>query len=118
MVGKMCRVILFVKDMQKAADFYRDTLGLKPIADPEYDASEWIEFNAGGCNIALHKAGKPEGNTRNKIVFYSKDPLKTRETLLAKGARMFKPMIFEGLVLCDGADPEGNRFQISNRKPG
>ena len=41
--------------------------------------------------------------------------MKVRDELIEKGVKMFKPMIGEGLVLCDGEDPEGNRFQISNR---
>lgn len=39
-----------------------------------------------------------------------------REELIAKGVKMYEPMIFGDLVLCDGDDPEGNPFQISNRK--
>lgn len=115
MVGHLCRVILFVRDMKTVTAFYRDKLGLKPIKNVEFDPSEWIEFDAGGCNLALHKAGKPGGRTRNKFVFASDDPLKARAELIAKGVNMHKPMTGGRLVLCDGVDPEGNRFQISNR---
>ncbi|MDA0841678.1 MAG: VOC family protein [Planctomycetota bacterium] len=115
MIGNMARIILFVKDMPKVTAFYRDTLGLRPIESKSYSPDEWIEFEAGGCNIALHKASKPGGRTRNKFVFYSADPMKVREELIAAGVKMFKPMVFGSLVLCDGEDPEGNKFQISTR---
>ena len=96
--------------MPKVTAFYRDILGLTPIESRKFSPNEWIEFDAGGCNIALHKASKPGGKTRNKF-----NPMKVRDELIEKGVKMFKPMIGEGLVLCDGEDPEGNRFQISNR---
>ena len=39
-----------------------------------------------------------------------------REELLRRGAPMQEVETFGGLVVCDGWDPEGHRFQISNRR--
>ena len=115
MVGKLARVILFVENIAEVTAFYRDILGLSPIESEEFKPEDWIEFDTGGCSIALHKASKPGGKTRNKFVFFHDDPMKVREELIEKGVKMFKPMTGKGLVLCDGEVPEGNRFQISNR---
>ena len=117
MIGKMKRVILFVKDMKTVTGFYRDKLGLKPIISTEWPPSEWIEFDAGGVNVALHSAPKPGGGARcrTKIVFYGKDVAKARAKLVKKGVKMGELHRWDDLHLCDGSDPEGNRFQISNR---
>jgi hypothetical protein len=40
---------------------------------------------------------------------------KTREELVARGAKMGKVKDFGDLVLCEGRDPDGNFLQISNR---
>jgi len=114
---QMKRVILFVNDMQKMTVFYTDVLGLKPLVDPKYPPSEWIQFDASGGLIALHKAfdGSGQPATWNKITFYTPDVRLAREQLIAKGARMEELNDWGELIACDGLDPEGNRFQISNR---
>lgn len=118
MIVLMTRIIYFVKDMEKTTAFYRDTLGLTVVEDPHLSPSEWVEFDASPCRLALHKTFDPKGTTPatyNTIVFYSDDPMTTRDELMAKGVKIHEPMTDQRLVLCDGEDPEGNRFQISNR---
>src|ERR1043166_5395574 len=46
------QAIIFVKDLERMAAFYADTLGLKPI--PETKTKSWIEFEAGNAKVALH----------------------------------------------------------------
>jgi hypothetical protein len=95
------RIIYFTNQMKTMTAFYRDVIGLSPIDNAESDPSGFLEFDAGACTIALHKGspGKPA----------------TREELIRRGAKMgtFNPK--GSLHLCDGKDPEGNKFQISNR---
>jgi len=114
---QMQRIILFVNDMPAMTAFYRDVLGLRPIADSKHPPTEWLEFDAGGARIALHKAFDPSGKpaTCNKITFYAADVPKVREQLVARGAKMYEVNNWGELITCDGHDPEGNRFQISNR---
>ena len=109
------RIIYFTNKMKTMATFYRDVIGLKPIEDAEFPPTEWIEFDAGACTIALHKGSPGTPASRNKIVFFVEDVAKTREELISRGAKMgtFNPT--SALHLCDGKDPEGNKFQISNR---
>jgi catechol-2,3-dioxygenase len=47
------RMIVFVRNVEKVAQFYRDVLGLPPIPCPD-DPKEWQEFSAGAVSIALH----------------------------------------------------------------
>jgi predicted enzyme related to lactoylglutathione lyase len=123
MIGQLARVILFTSNMAKMTAFYGDVLGLKPKIDPAYEPSEWIEFEAGGCRIALHKAGKgidtshhSGDNSPHKIAFYCDDIAAERKRLIALGVQMGPHHKFGELELCDGPDPDGNRFQLSNRK--
>jgi predicted enzyme related to lactoylglutathione lyase len=115
----LARVIIFTHRMAKMTEFYRDQLGLAARVDPEYDASEWIEFDAGATRIALHKAhgqGSAKGTCAHKLAFYSKNVAATRTALLKKHVKLGEVKIFGKLVMCDGVDPDGNKIQISNRK--
>jgi catechol 2,3-dioxygenase-like lactoylglutathione lyase family enzyme len=114
------RVILFTSKMKEARAFYRDQLGLPERQDAEFDASEWIEFDAGPVRIALHRAygngsGAKSKTCAHKVVFYAKDVAKARLALLKKKVKMGDVKKFGDLVLCDGVDPDGNKIQISNR---
>jgi len=115
------RIIIFVANVEKCAKFYQDIFGftVKPGSTPE-----WVELDTGGCVLALHQARKNGAKTStrtgsaanpHKIVFSTKDVAKTREDLIAKGVKMGSIMKFEKLVFCDGTDPEGHKFQVSNR---
>ena len=119
MIGPLKRVIIFVHDVEELIPFYRDVLGLTPI-ESEEPSCEWQEFDAAGLKVALHKAHGSTGPTGrptnpHKIVFYAEDVAAARQTLIDRGAEMAEVHTYGGLVLCDGFDPEGHRFQICNR---
>lgn len=123
MLAEMKRVIVFVGDVEKCAAFFRDTFDLSPIQST-YAPSEWLELDAGGCRLAFHKAYGPDGPideptgsewNPHKIVFYAEDVPAMREELIRHGASMGDVMTFGDLALCEGTDPEGHKFQISNR---
>ena len=121
---KLNRIIIFVGDTKACAEFYRDAFDLNPIGEW---SDEWAELDGNGCRLALHQAyGKdgrltcPTGSSDNphKIVFTVDDVAQTRQRLLDKGVQMGEVQSIpglDGLVLCDGADLEGHRFQICNR---
>jgi catechol 2,3-dioxygenase-like lactoylglutathione lyase family enzyme len=52
------RVIIFVADVRKCADFYRHVFGFKTV--PGGDEG-WQELDTGGCRLAFHKAHGPNG---------------------------------------------------------
>jgi len=106
------RVIIFTTRMAVLSQFYRDVIGLRQ----KLNEAGWEEFDAGSCDIALHNGTSAVGRRPPKLVFYSSDVAGTREALLKRGAKLGKIKSKNGLDLCEGADPDGNPFQISNRK--
>ena len=115
------RLILFVKDIDVVKDFYHSTLGL-PILNEE--SSDFITLDGGGCQLSLHKIPpkyasddiEPREDSYTKLVFQSDNVEADREELLKLGIRMKGIHRWKDIVFCDGADPEGNIFQISNRE--
>jgi catechol-2,3-dioxygenase len=118
-------IILFVQDVEKLKSFYAGILQLEII---EEFTSEWLLLQAGNCSIGLHKIGeqyaengqepfKFDNNT--KIVFeIDEDIHQTREKLLAQNVSLKEVKTFDNydFWLCDGEDPEGNVFQLKQKK--
>jgi len=104
------RVILFTRSLETLTTFYRDTLGLALVGDER----GWKDFDAGGgVRLSLHSGEPAVGKT--KLAFFTADVEKTRAELLERGVKMKRLIRGEGLDLCDGEDPDGNVFQLSNR---
>ena len=119
MAASLSRVILYVQDVDRLSVFYREVFGFGVV---EEIAGEWAVLEAGACQLALHRVGeayrgKPAMGTSNaKLVLTIEAPLAaTREALLARGVAMGEIKSYPGLTgpLCDGRDPEGNVFQLS-----
>jgi catechol 2,3-dioxygenase-like lactoylglutathione lyase family enzyme len=97
--------------MEAMAAFYEQRIGLKVLSRED----GFVDFDAGGARLALHR-GTPNPS-RTKICFYAPDVSKARGELVGRGVKMSRdPGPGSGLKLCDGKDPEGNVFQLSNRK--
>lgn len=116
------RILIFCQNMPLQTQFYQEVLGLAEVTNPD-DPDLFVEFEAGACRIALHSGGVTSKAKRPpKLVFFAQDVQAAREWLVARGAKMGKPKktdleLHDGsyLILCDGRDPEGNPFQLSNR---
>ena len=124
MITPLHRIIIFVADVETCAAFYRDVFGFTALPS-DHPPTEWIELDTGGCRLALHKARGPNGAIDtptgsavhpHKIVFYAEDVEAARAAVVARGAIMGDVRNFGSLTLCDGQDPEGHVFQISNRR--
>lgn len=110
-------VIFYVKDAEKAAEWYRDTLGT-PI---KFAESGWAELETQGTTIALHSAEKlpAKGDLRQATTVFEVDDIKgTYEALKAKGVTFVKEPHevcsqddFVGLS-ADFTDPDGNALSI------
>src|ERR1700733_4241547 len=48
---RLCRAMIYVKDLPRMREFYSEMLGVKPI--DEAWADEWAEFNTGSGRFAL-----------------------------------------------------------------
>jgi catechol 2,3-dioxygenase-like lactoylglutathione lyase family enzyme len=105
------RITLFTSEMEKMATFYRDVLGLKLIED----TPGWMQFDAGACRLALHKGKSRVGTRPPKIGFYVKDVAKAKAWLEARGAKLGAIQSFEKIAFCNGKDPDGNVYAITNR---
>jgi catechol-2,3-dioxygenase len=126
MDASLNRVILYVQDVGRLADFYRDVLGLPIVEEIE---GEWSVHRAGACELALHRVGKPYrvadpsswqvDNNVKLVLTVDRDLTELRAELVGKGVAMGAIKSYPGLTgpLCDGRDPEGNVFQLAQRLP-
>jgi predicted enzyme related to lactoylglutathione lyase len=122
MTARMSRLILYVRDVTLLKTFYQTHFGLPVI---EEIPGEWAVLDAGGVELALHRVGAayrsagPGGSQSNaKLVFSIDSGLDAlSQSLALSGVKMRGPKRFEGFpyLLCDGEDPEGNVFQLSQR---
>ncbi|WP_293310133.1 VOC family protein [Pedobacter sp. UBA5917] len=117
-------IILFVKDVAHLKSFYTGVLKLEVL---EETPSEWLLLKAGSCNIALHKIGdqyldKNKGlfksGNNTKLVFEVDNITDLRDYLLGEKVQINEIKTFPDYAywLCDGEDPEGNVFQLKQRK--
>jgi predicted enzyme related to lactoylglutathione lyase len=121
----LSRIILYVQDVERLSEFYRQAFAF-PLA--QHIPGEWAVLKAGSCEIGLLKAGPayrgPVGaggeNNNAKIVLTIDEPIETvRERLMSLGVGMGGIKSYPGITgpLCDGRDPEGNVFQLSQAEP-
>jgi catechol 2,3-dioxygenase-like lactoylglutathione lyase family enzyme len=116
----MSRLILYVRDVELLKSFYQTHFGF-PVA--EEIENEWAVLKAGDIDMALHRVGEPyrerpnHPNTSNTKVVFSIDAglSALREKLLSAGVQMSDLKRYDGFaqLMCDGKDPEGNVFQLS-----
>jgi catechol 2,3-dioxygenase-like lactoylglutathione lyase family enzyme len=111
MTLSMRRIVLFTKNMPEMVAFYSDILGFVLIKDEP----GWKELDAKGCVIALHNGSSQVGRRPPKIGFWTGDVAAAREELIGRGARLGQVMSRSGLTRCEGKDPDGNPFSISDR---
>lgn len=123
MTATLDTVILFVHDVQKLEDFYVHNFHLKVV---EHHADEWRLLRAGSAHLGLHRVGiayrdgSATGESNIKIVFeIDEDIHHVHERLTQQGVRLRDVQSFPGWEywFCDGLDPEGNVFQLKQRKP-
>ena len=89
---------------------------------------QWVLLNAGACTIGLHKVGKAyepapgvlfKAESNTKTVFeLEADIAGMREVLLKANISIGDIKSYDNYdyLLCDGEDPEGNVFQLKQRK--
>ena len=112
---RISRIILFVKDVPRVADFYQKHFGLRPL---DHSEAGWLELAAGGCNLALHRAtttSRERGRSPAKIVFEVADVHAAKQSFAANGLKFGKVHEVNGFAFSNARDPEGNPIQISSR---
>ena len=107
----LARIIYFTRRLDVMTAFYRDVLGLELIVHEK----GWREFRAGGCIVALHEGPAAKPGRSPKLAFYAADVAAMKTALEANGAVMGKIWSSPSVTFCDGHDPDGNAFSISDR---
>ncbi|MBE9473946.1 MAG: hypothetical protein IMY85_03580 [Chloroflexi bacterium] len=120
-IGEIMEIILYVEDMNGQVSFYRDKLGFKVKTSQEstdYSNEFWVELDTGSCSLALHAGGKCRfGADAPKFVFRVSDILAARQSLIDQEVKMGEiRSAAPGIWVCDGVDPEGNKFSIKSHE--
>ena len=118
-IGSIKEIILYVENMNRQVSFYSDKLGFKvvnPLDSDDYGNEFWVELDTGTCSLALHAGGKGRfGVDAPKFVFRVNDILAARQQLINQQVEMGEiRSAAPGVWVCDGADPEGNKFSIES----
>lgn len=118
-IGGLLEVIVYVEDMSRQVAFYRDVMGLAikvPQGVEDYGPASWVELDTGQCSLCLHAGGQRRfGPDAPKFVFHVSDVAEIREVLVARGVPMGPVRAAApGVQVCDGTDPEGNKFSIES----
>jgi predicted enzyme related to lactoylglutathione lyase len=113
----LIEIIVYVQDMNAQVAFYRDNFGLQvtyPAGLAEYGKEFWVTLDSGACLLALHAGGKQRlGEDAPKLVFGVDDIHIARDELLGRGVKVGEARSpAPGVWVCDGLDPEGNKFSI------
>lgn len=116
-------IIIFVENVEALKQFYVNILGLEILEETH---KEWLLLKAGNCNIGLHKIGDQYLDTalsasekNTKIVFdIDEDIQVVCKELTSKNVNLGEIKTWDnyGYWLCDGEDPEGNVFQLRQKK--
>ena len=118
---KLDYIIVYVSDMQRSTNFYRDVLGL-PL---KFSSPGWTEFNTGTTTVALHRTGgqaqpseqslPPAGQAH--LGFIVDDLQGLYETLKAQDVHFSLPPQKQtsGVTLAVLHDPDGLGISLQQR---
>ncbi len=111
-------VMLQVSDLRRAAEFYRETLGLpQEIYSEEW---KWAEFNCGNVTLALHGGVKlPEQIAGGRVAFAVDDVHGAYAELKSKGVRVVgQPVDYGVCCAVEILDPDSNTVILHKRADG
>jgi len=116
----MVRLILYVRDVARLQSFYETYFGFSLVQEIP---GEWAVLTDGGFELALHLVGQAwrnvpltPGSSNAKLVFSVGPGLpELRSRLENAGVPMGEIQRYSRFAcsVCDGRDPEGNVFQLS-----
>jgi catechol 2,3-dioxygenase-like lactoylglutathione lyase family enzyme len=111
---ELVEVVVYVRDMERAIRFYRDTLGLQI----EHESPGWTTFRTGACTLALHATDRRElGTAEPDPTFLVADAEAERARLMGEGVAVTElRWPAAGIQVFDASDPDGNRFSLESRR--
>jgi len=109
MITRLHSVAVFVNDIERAIEFYRDDLGLPVTAQGSFGA----EFLEGGTHLAVHPAGHQNAKAmvgrETGMMFHVTALLDFCEHLHERGVRFLnEPTQQAWGIMAMIADPDGN----------
>lgn len=114
------QIAINVQELERAKQFYRDTLGLTFL----FEVPGLAFFDAGGVRLMLGKAEKTEHDHPGSILYYTVSNIqKSHESLARNGARVERepeivaPMPDHDLWISFYQDTEGNYFGLMSEVP-
>ncbi|PXY21033.1 VOC family protein [Prauserella muralis] len=123
------KVVIGVRDQQRAREFWSQTLGFTVTTDAPYGdgGHRWLEVTSPDGRTALVLSADPddefrfpvrEGRPTANVFFYADDVERTYEELSAKGVEFpAKPTRQPWGWWAMFADPDGNRYALQQREP-
>ena len=116
---RLNQAMIYVKDLNRMAAFYGNTLGLKPVEETRME--NWVEFETGATKFSLHAIPseiaaqiqistppRPREKSPLKLSFEVDDIASERQRLESLGVTIVR----RPWGAYDGIDPEGNVFGI------
>ncbi len=114
MIKTVWRITFCVSNLEKAAEFYEETLGL----EKKYEYSSYVGFECGGVEIGLIlkvTEGQKVSPASPSVEFLVDDVEKVYKELKNKGVKLFKELHEEpwGGKQATFTDPDGNIIEIA-----
>nr|WP_294994723.1 VOC family protein [uncultured Sediminibacterium sp.] len=117
-------VLLFVSDINNMKQFYHEVFSLNIL---EEISGEWVLLSAGSVKIGLHKMGETYTTstaqapveTNTKLIFETSENIYSLHSILrSKNVTVQDITSFDKYpyLLFMGNDPEGNVFQVIQKK--
>ena len=120
---KFSGAMLFVNDLPRMVDFYRDVLGLRLVEETRLP--DWVEFQgdaqfslhaipaAIAAGISIESPPRPREQGGTKLTFTVADA----DATLAAIEGMGLPLLRRPWGSVEAVDPEGNVFALQSAKP-
>lgn len=113
MIKTVWSVTFYVSDLERAAKFYEETLGL----EKKYEYASYVGFECGGVEIGLIPRAKKDRGispTSPSVEFLVDNADKAYNELRSKGAKFTKTLHDEpwGGKQATFTDPDGNTLEI------
>ena len=114
-LDKIGPIAINVKDVGRAVQFYRDTLGMKFL----FEVPNLAFFDCGGVRLMLGGAEKPEFDHAASVLYYkvsdinaSYEALKTRGVSFIDQPHLIAKLADHDLWMVFFNDPEGNTLAL------
>ena len=111
------RILLYVKDVESMALFYKDHFGFRLLREEGDRIVELESPTDSACNIMLHPLakGRKAGQTLVKLLFDTEDVEGFCAISKKKGLKFGKIFYANGYSFANAKDPAGNSISVSSR---